>query len=190
MTRMVSRDASTPVPYQYLVLRCVPRVDRQEFVNVGVVLYSQRLDFLSCATHLDRNRLRAFAPELDLDAVARTLDGIRSVCGGTPEAGLAGAGSLGERFGHLSAPRSTVVQPGPVHGGLLTANSRDAASVLEHLLATLVQSPLHSSEPSDRPSEPSRHSSEPSRHSSEPSDRPSEPSRQPSERPEAGSRSE
>jgi DUF3037 family protein len=139
MTRILAADADTTVPYQYLVLRCVPRVDRQEFVNIGVVLYSQRAEFLSCATHLDRVRLLAFAPDLDLQAVSQALDGIRSVCAGTPDAGLAGTGSLGGRFGHLAAPRSTVVQPGPVHGGLLTAASPDPALMLEHLLATLVR---------------------------------------------------
>jgi hypothetical protein len=128
----------TTVPYQYLVLRCVPRVDRQEFMNVGVVLYSQRLDFLSCASHLDRERMLSLDPELDLDAVREALEGVGAVCRGDDSAGLAGTVGLGARFGHLAAPRSTVVQPGPVHGGVLTPGSPGPAEVLDHLLATLV----------------------------------------------------
>lgn len=141
MTRLVAGDASTTLPYQYLVLRCVPRVDRQEFLNVGIVLYCERADFLSCAAHLDRARLRAFALDLDLDAVDDALHGIRAVCDGDPAAGSAGSATLEARFGHLAAPRSTVVQPGPVHGGLLTPAAPDPAEVLDHLLATLVLGP-------------------------------------------------
>jgi hypothetical protein len=132
---------STTVPYQYLVLRCVPRADRQEFMNVAVVLYIQRLDFLSCASHLDRERMLSLDPELDLDAVRDALEGVDAVCRGDDSVGLAGTVGLGSRFGHLAAPRSTVVQPGPVHGGVLTPGSPDPAEVLDHLLATLVLAP-------------------------------------------------
>lgn len=130
--------AATTVPYQYLVLRCVPRADRQEFVNVAVVLYSQRLDFLACASHLDRTRLLSLDPGLDLGAVEEALQRVGAVCRGDESAGLAGGMGLGARFGHLAAPRSTVVQPGPVHGGVLTPASPDPAQVLDHLVATLV----------------------------------------------------
>ncbi len=129
------------VPYQYLVLRCVPRVDRQEFMNVAVVLYSQRLDYLACASHLDRERMLALDPDLDLDAVSEALEGVAAVCRGDGSAGLAGSAGLGARFGHLAAPRSTVVQPGPVHGGVLTAASPDPAEILDHLLTSLVLAP-------------------------------------------------
>jgi hypothetical protein len=139
-------DAAT-VPYQYLVLRCVPRVDRQEFMNVGVVLYSQRLDFLSCASHLDRERMLALDPDLDLEAVSEVLAGVGAVCRGDDSAGLAGTVSLGARFGHLAAPRSTVVQPGPVHGGVLTPGSPDPARVLDRLLAALVLASPGTDEP-------------------------------------------
>lgn len=130
--------AATPVPYQYLVLRCVPRVDRQEFVNLGVVLYCQRLDFLSGACHLDEARALALDRDLDLAAVREALERIGAVCRGDDSAGLAGTVGLGARFGHLAAPRSTVVQPGPVHGGVLTDASPDPARVLDHMLAALV----------------------------------------------------
>jgi hypothetical protein len=133
--------SAATVPYQYLVLRCVPRVDRQEFVNVGVVLYSQRLDFLACASHLDPARLLALDADLDLEAVTEAMARVGAICRGEKAAGLAGTVGLGARFGHLAAPRSTVVQPGPVHGGVLTEGSADPAEVLDHLLTTLVHAP-------------------------------------------------
>jgi hypothetical protein len=124
--------------FQYVVLRCVPRVDREEFVNVGVLLYSQSADFLCAGSRLDAARLRALAPDLDLEAVRSALAAIEAVCcgqAGTPAGTAAGTEiSLGQRFGWLAAPRSTVVQPGPIHGGL----TDDPARQLRHLLDTLV----------------------------------------------------
>lgn len=126
--------------FQYVVLRCVPRVDREEFVNVGVLLYSQSADYLCAGSRLEEARLLALAPELDLDATRSALAAIEAVCCGQadPVAGSgagAGAGiSLGQRFGWLAAPRSTVVQPGPIHGGV----TEDPARQLQHLLRTLV----------------------------------------------------
>lgn len=125
---------SALVGYQYVVLRCVPRVDREEFINVGVVLYAQMADFLAARSRVDDDRLRALAPEIDPDAVRAHLSAIEAVCAGDPSAGDAGTKPLLTRFGFVSAPRSTVVQPGPIHGGL----TADPASELERLLATLV----------------------------------------------------
>lgn len=125
----------TAVGYQYVVLRCVPEVQREEFVNVGVVVYSQAADYLEAAWRLDEARLRAFAPELDMAAVAAALDTVCRVCRGETGGGLPSLGALGRRFGWLSAPRSTVVQPGPVHGGLTS----DPAATLEELLDRLVR---------------------------------------------------
>ena len=120
--------------FQYVVLRCVPRVDREEFVNVGVVLYCQQADFLDCAFHVDGARLSAFAPEVDVEAVHSALAAVAAVCRGDRSAHAAGRAPLGTRFGFLSAPRSTVVQPGPIHGGL----TDDPAAQLGRLLETLV----------------------------------------------------
>ncbi|HSE07750.1 MAG TPA: DUF3037 domain-containing protein [Nocardioidaceae bacterium] len=121
--------------FQYVVLRCVPRVDREEFANVGVVLYCQRADFLQARCHVDPARLQIFAPDLDLDAVSSALATIEAVCRGDESAGAAGQTPLGTRFGFVSAPRSTVVQPGPIHGGVTT----DPARELEHLVDRLVR---------------------------------------------------
>ena len=120
--------------YQYVVLRCVPRVDREEFLNVGVVLYCQATDFLDVAWEVDRTRLGALAPQLDLDQVCDALAFVEGVCSGDPRGGAASAHPTGQRFGFLKAPKSTVLQPGPVHGGTTT----DPARQLEHLLEKLV----------------------------------------------------
>ena len=123
--------------YQYVVLRCVPRVEREEFVNVGVVLYSQAADFLEASYEVDVDRLRALAPGLDAAEVRDALETVCQVCRGVTGRGLPDLGGLGRRFGWLTAPRSTVVQPGPVHGGL----TADPAAELERLVARLVGPP-------------------------------------------------
>ena len=123
------------MPFQYVVLRCVPRVDREEFVNVGVVLYCQQAEFLAARCHVDRDRVAAFSEDLDLDAVCSALAAIEAVCRGDASAGEAGRASMGTRFGFVMAPRSTVVQPGPVHGGTTV----DPADELDHLLDRLVR---------------------------------------------------
>jgi len=123
--------------YQYVVLRCVPRVEREEFVNVGVVLYCQAADYLEASYTVDEARLRALAPDLDTAEVADSLETVCRVCRGVTGGGLPDLGGLGRRFGWLSAPRSTVVQPGPVHGGL----AADPAAELERLVARLVGPP-------------------------------------------------
>jgi Protein of unknown function (DUF3037) len=121
--------------FQYVVLRCVPRVDREEFVNVGVVLYCQQADFLRARCHVDRTRLATLAADVDVDAVSSALEAVEAVCRGDASAGEAGRGPLGTRFGFIAAPRSTVVQPGPVHGG----TTADPGRQLEHLLDRLVR---------------------------------------------------
>lgn len=126
----------TTVDYQYVVLRLVPRVEREEFVNVGVVLYSQEADFLQAAFELDEARVRALAPDVDLEAVRAALETVCRVAAGERSPGTPPPGRLGPRFGWLSAPRSTIVQPGPVHGG----TTEDPAATLEHLVRVLVRS--------------------------------------------------
>ena len=122
-------------PYQYVVLRCVPRVDREEFINVGVVLHAQAADFLDARCHVNPARLGALDPTLDPAAVEASLTVVGQVCRGLDGRGRPTLESLGKRFGWLAAPRSTVVQPGPVHGGLTT----DPAATLAELLTRLVR---------------------------------------------------
>jgi hypothetical protein len=123
------------MPFQYVVLRCVPRVDREEFLNVGVVLYCQRAEFLAASSHVDRDRLQAVDARVDVDAVSSALAAVEAVCRGDAAAGAAGLAAMGTRFGFVKAPRSTVVQPGPVHGG----TTGDPAAELAHLLDRLVR---------------------------------------------------
>ena len=125
---------TTQLPYQYVVLRCVPRVDREEFLNVGVVLYCQERSFLDAAWHCDGGRLRALDPRVDVQAVCDALTFVDGVCAGDERGGAAATKDLGTRFGFLKAPRSTVLQPGPVHGGLTADPARELERLLERLV--------------------------------------------------------
>jgi Protein of unknown function (DUF3037) len=127
------------VVFEYALLRVVPSIERGEAINAGVLLYARELDFLGARTHLDAHRLAALDPGADPEVIRRALDAVVARCAdGSAEAarhaGPAGAEDLGRRFRRLTAPRSTVVQPGPVHTGLTT----DPAATLEHLLTVLV----------------------------------------------------
>jgi Protein of unknown function (DUF3037) len=124
-------------PFEYAILRVVPRVERGEFINAGVVLYCQEDGFLDARVYLDPDRLMALDPGADLEAVRAHLEAVRPVCAGSPEAGSVGRLPLGERFGWLVAPRSTVVQPSPVHTGL----TDDPEAELERLLGRMVLQP-------------------------------------------------
>ena len=119
-------------PFEYAVIRLMPRVERGELINVGVLLYCQQRDFLGARTHLDAARARALAPDLDLLEVAAALGSWDRTCGGD---GPAHRMSLGERFRWLAAPRSTMIQAGPVHTGL----TADPAADLDRLVDTLVR---------------------------------------------------
>jgi hypothetical protein len=121
--------------FEYAALRVVPRVERGETMNVGVIVYCQARDFLGCRVHVDETRLRALDPGLDIDGVRAALDAVAGICGGGPGAGQAAGESLGGRFRWLTAPRSTVVQTGPVHAGL----TADPAAELDRLLESLVR---------------------------------------------------
>jgi hypothetical protein len=126
---------SARLPFEYALLRCVPRVDRGERVNVGVLLYCQDRGLLAARIHLDEARVRALEPGIDLEAVAAAIRAIEAVCAGDPAAGPAAAGPPGARFRWLAAPRSTVVQAGPVHSGM----TADPEAELDRLLTRLVR---------------------------------------------------
>jgi hypothetical protein len=115
----------------------VPRPERGEFVNAGVVLYCPALRFLGARVHLDPERLRVLDPKLDPEAVLAHLEAVRTVCAGGSGAGPIGLLPPGERFGWLVAPRSTVVQPSPVHTGL----ADDPERALEHFVQVMVLPP-------------------------------------------------
>ncbi len=126
-----------PHAFEYAVLRVVPRVDRGEAMNAGVLLYCRPLRYLKAWFELDADRVMALDPAADIAGIERALAAIAEVCDQDPAAGQAGLQDIGRRFGWLTAPRSTVVQPGPVHTGLTSDPDAEAA----RLLASLVRRP-------------------------------------------------
>jgi hypothetical protein len=122
-------------PYDYAIVRVVPRVEREEFINAGVILSCQDQDFLEARIELDEARLLALDPTVDLDVVRFNLASILLICRGGENAGPIGALSRRERFHWLVAPRSTIIQTSPVHVGLCA----DPKIALEHLLLCMVR---------------------------------------------------
>ncbi|MFE6053771.1 DUF3037 domain-containing protein [Kitasatospora sp. NPDC056446] len=120
--------------YEYAVIRAVPRVERGECVNVGVLLYCRQSSHLAARTHLDQARLLALDPVADVQGVRRALHGIEAVCLGGPQAGPAAGDSPGQRFRWLTAPRSAVVQPGPVHTGLTADPDAELRRLFDQLV--------------------------------------------------------
>jgi Protein of unknown function (DUF3037) len=125
------------VTYDYAIIRVVPKVEREEFVNVGVVVSCPARAFLEARIELAEPRLMALDPTLDLGTVRAHLATVPAVCAGGEQAGPIGQLSQRERFHWLVAPRSTVIQTSPVHTGCC----KDPAAVLEHLLDTMVRPP-------------------------------------------------
>ena len=120
--------------FQYTVLRVVPDVERGERINVGVVLYSPEKRFLGARVQLDRERLAAIAPELDLDALERHLQSLVAVAEGDPHGGAIAQLPPSERFGALSAPSSTIVQPSEVHTGVCDDGSNELDDLFQRLV--------------------------------------------------------
>ena len=120
--------------YDYAVIRVVPKVDRGEFINAGVILSCPELSFLEARIKLNEDRLLALDPNVDLDLVRKHLASIPKICLGGDDAGSIGQLPQRRRFEWLIAPRSTVIQTSPVH----TGRCGDPAAVLEHLVATMV----------------------------------------------------
>ena len=123
--------------YDYVIIRVVPRVERGEQINVGVILSCVDDDFLEARIELDEPRLRAIDGTLDLDALRDSLAIIPAVCRGGADAGPIGALPPRGRFRWLASPRSTVIQMSPVH----TGRTRDPQAALERLMETMVRRP-------------------------------------------------
>jgi hypothetical protein len=123
--------------FEYAVLRVVPRVERGESLNAGVLVYCRQRDYLGSRVHLDADRLRALDPTADPDAIRRALQAAADVCAADPASGAAGREALGSRFRWLTAPRSTVVQAGPVHTGLTDDPDAEADRLLQLLVLPL-----------------------------------------------------
>jgi hypothetical protein len=121
--------------YDYAIIRLVPRVERGELINVGVILSCPAADFLDARIDLNPARLLALDPSLDLDAARAHLDVIPRVCRGGPDAGELGALPQRSRFHWLVSPRSTIIQMSPVH----TGRTDDCEKALQRLLETMVK---------------------------------------------------
>lgn len=123
-----------PLALDYVVLRIVPRVAREEFVNTGVILYAPTVRFLGCRITLDARRVRALDADVDLAEIERHLDAVRAVCEGSAPAGELALLTPSERFQWLAAPRSTVIQPSPIRTGVC----QDPRAALDALFVELV----------------------------------------------------
>ena len=123
--------------FDYAIVRVVPRVDREEFINAGVILYCLTRRYLEARVELDERRLLALAPDADVELLRSHLESIPRICTGGKAAGPIGQLPQKERFHWLVAPRSTMLQTGPVHSGLC----EDPTKTLEHLLQRMVRPP-------------------------------------------------
>lgn len=127
-----------PAPsFDYAVIRVVPRVDRGELINAGVILFCLQKDFLKARIEVDEARLRALWPEVDVELVRQHLEAIPRICAGDPDAGPIARLSIRERFHWLVSPRSTMIQVSPVHTGLC----EDPERSLEDLFQKMVPRP-------------------------------------------------
>ena len=120
--------------FDYAVIRVVPRVEREEFINVGVIVFCKTEKFLKVKYILDTNRLLAFFPELDLDAVEENLKALEQICMGTKAGGAIAELDIASRFRWLTATRSTVIQTSKVHPGY----TGSAAETLDKLYSEMV----------------------------------------------------
>jgi hypothetical protein len=121
-------------PYKYAVIRVVPRVDRDEFLNAGVIFYHPDRSFLKARTVLKDDRIRALSAGIDLKAVRRHLSGIERICAGDQKGGPIARLSKSERFEWLTSPRSTMIQTSPVKSGLASVSEEE----LDNLTSELV----------------------------------------------------
>jgi hypothetical protein len=121
--------------FDYAVIRVVPRVEREEFVNVGVILSCPAQKFLETRIELDAQRLKAFAPIIELNEIENYLNAIPKICAGDEAAGAIGRLPQRARFYWLTAQRSTIIQSSPVHTGFC----RDAGETLDQLVEKLVR---------------------------------------------------
>ena len=121
--------------FDYAVIRLVPRVEREEFINVGVILSCPSQSFLDCRIEFEATRLQAFAPTIEVETIRHYLDTIPQICAGDESAGLIGRMPQRARFYWLTAQRSTIIQCSPVHTGF----SDDAEKMLARLLDKMVR---------------------------------------------------
>ncbi len=122
------------VTYEFAVIRVVPKVEREEFMNVGVLLFSKPKKYLGMKYAVNENRLKAFAPDIEIDDIINYLNAWESVCDGSPNGGTIGTFDIASRFRWLAASRSTIIQSSKTHPGLCS----NPEKVLEELFELYV----------------------------------------------------
>lgn len=132
---MPEPTSETHHEFQYVVLRAVPRVERGECINVGVILYCKALKYLDIRCQVDRRRLVALWPSASPAAITNHLERLAQVCRGEEAAHALGLTDQSQRFHWLSAPRSTIIQPSTIHGGICA----DPEQMLKNILGQLVR---------------------------------------------------
>lgn len=120
--------------FEYAVIRVVPRVEREEFINVGVILYCSKQKFLETLYHINEEKLKTISPQTDIEEIQEYLQSFEKICHGGSKGGPIGQLPMAERFRWLTAVRSTVVQSSPVHPGLCL----DAEETLNRLFSQFV----------------------------------------------------
>jgi hypothetical protein len=121
--------------FEYAVIRVVPKVEREEFINIGVILYCSGQKFLQCILELNEKKLQALCCDIDVDELRSHMQSFEKICKGGDDAGPIGKLSIAERFRWLTATRSTILQTSKVHPGLC----KDASEMLHRLHRQLVQ---------------------------------------------------
>jgi hypothetical protein len=129
--------APSPSAFSYAAIRVVPDIEREEFLNAGLVLFCRPQRFLAARTTLDERALDTLRPGCDADGIRAQLQLVERIAAGEADAGPIGAMEQSERFHWLTTPRSTLVQPGPIHSGV----TDDATGTFEHLFRVLVERP-------------------------------------------------
>ena len=121
--------------YDYAVIRIVPKVDREEFINAGIILSCEEKEFLDAKIEIDEKKLKAIAPDFEIATAKTHLDAIYAICIGGKDAGTIGELSQRQRFHWLTSPKSTIIQTSPVHSGYC----KEPAETLKHLFEEMVK---------------------------------------------------
>ena len=122
------------VTFEYAVIRLVPKVEREEFFNIGVILFSKRKKYLDIKFHINPEKLKVMAPELELDSLNEYLNAWKLICDGKKSAGRIGEFEISDRFRWLAACRSTIIQSSKTHSGLCAFPEQELEAIFEEFV--------------------------------------------------------
>ena len=120
--------------FEYAVIRVVPKVDREEFINAGIILYCKKDKYLQCMYHLNENKLKALCPDIDIQEIEANLQSFKKICAGSKDGGPIAALDIPSRFRWLTATRSTIVQTSKTHPGFCKDLDETAQKLFEQLV--------------------------------------------------------